>query len=554
MKRTSLLLIFLFLFAVNVFSYSSVYSSGFSVVWKLPKFVPVPSQTEFVISGSDVYVYLSTGDSPANVSMSYSVYPITSFITMDFSENNFSLGAQSERYIYVRLQISKDTPDGTYNVTVRVAVVIGANQNVINKAYEFIITVKVGGKAYGVNVFLRNPDGAPTYGLIRVAYLMNNNTNCLFEAYGYEAFFYLVEGEYLFEGVVGSFKISKVMNISSDINVTLVVSTIIIDSFAIVHEPEKPDDVFVFELVLKSIDPLAFNQNVSVFYDLVKEDNETIVNRSMVATLLINGRTKARVRGIVEPPGYWSNATYTIRIYVSSPKKILYTLEQPITVGVRISLMRPESEIPAFVVILYPAIGGAIGALIMYVFLTRVAVIEIGWRRRIVLRYLGIWNTFFLVYYNVNRYKFLEIKDELMRRLLPLLAILPDALESAWKDNESPMPISALTQISRIIAYPIKNGFVVFGEFSPETFEYDKKILRFFRSLRNELIKLIDKYEISTYEEFSYGLPNFVGELEEIFQRTVRKYGFIISKNRRNKRSNRNYTKFAVSSYLSNKK
>ncbi len=118
---------------------------------------------------------------------------------------------------------------------------------------------------------------------------------------------------------------------------------------------------------------MALDRRTDIYYDLLDGENRSIHSRVHITTLFLNGRVRDKISGHISPPSSgWRNGSYNILIYAESNDVLLSTIFSVVSISIYVEspnvVLREPSPLEQFK---FSFLGGVLGALLAYVFLSR---------------------------------------------------------------------------------------------------------------------------------------------------------------------------------------
>ncbi len=356
------------------------------------------------LNATDTIGVQNVGDSALKVTVNWRLSPeeLQGKIRISTTPSEFIIESGEYMVISVHISVLPGVFVGLYNlsITINWQSVEPQNGNIIIASAVVYTSILVGEHSYKLEVILRQPDGSPASGMIKVSYYFRDRYVPIYQIYATHYTFYVIEGKYLVEAYLGGMKrASQEVDVVNDVIISLTFSPIYISRFEIISKPMMVKDSLVFFTELKNDDPLVYRKVVSLTVSMYR-GTELIVNNKSIATLTIRSNVIKDVLGFVEPPEEWSNGSYTIRLYIYSRGKILYNYSTQVNFVVYSpTVVRYIEKIPLQMMIIVAILGILFGF-----FGAKIAFRHIG--RRYLPRAVGLISGREYIAYDVWRKRF----------------------------------------------------------------------------------------------------------------------------------------------------
>lgn len=448
----------------------------------------ISNETGYTNNMKDFVVIRNLGDIRVQVKLGFSATPANPNITCTFSKNNIVLDPEQDDVVYINISIAPGTISGRYEVTIhgKASPHPPPETNPIYLTQEYRFTVIVGGKAYRLDVKLRQPDGTPVRGLVRVAYIYENTLSFVYQDIGSDLFFFVVQGEYLIEVYFGGTKREeRRIYVANNTTVTIQFSLIKLEDIEVISQPRSKTDTLVFRFTLINDDPLTYERIIRVMANLISTENgSTILSNVEIAELTIRSTMVETLIGVLPPPiGNWTNDTYILQLIAIDVKganktTVMANVSSEIEVIVIEKLVRIEEKyIPVFPFILAALIAGLIGFLAAKG--TTRAIKPVS-RAPFKIKRLGIIARGSLIgFYDFSKKRAMIMSD--IDRTFPSLIALIRSMESLRPTSwvlETPMPLAWNIGREKFLIYPIDPEFSLLVSTDPRVNERDMKVLK----------------------------------------------------------------------------
>lgn len=524
------LIAFTLLVSVSIhssFGFVSVYSqASFGIVWNLPKYIPVSSEG-ITVKGSNIFIkVINHADTEYSFETSSYVKPNNKNISVIFNPTTFSVKPHKEVTIYFELRVSQNIFPGTYNLTITITGTTTANGNTIQQAQEYHIQIIVTGeKTYKVEVYLKQPDGSPVYGVLRVAYIYEDTVNYIYEDMGAHITLNLVKGKYKFEAIFeGVKKVEKEVFIDKDMSFDMIFSLIYISDVEI-QNPKDAESPLSFKFKLVNEDDFIFRKSVEILCSLFdKENNIPITSNMTIAKLVISGKSYNTLFGLIDPPSEpnngWYNGTFILTLVAKSNKEILYKYSfefSLVVVSPKPMVIVKNVGMPPELMIFGIAGGIAVGTMTQLLLNKKLR------KQKEIPRIvppikIGLWSQIPRVIYNIVNKNYEDVHEKVLTsRILPLNIIIEVAYTNYWANFETAIPVSMAVSNEKYVFYPITKKFALFLVFPPYVYEYDEKIIAALRNISKLVKEILHEFNINEPEELDLNIEKF----KDRFQRKI---------------------------------
>lgn len=346
------------------------YKASIAVMSRLNDMYIVPPGVGLNESGK--VVIRNTGNISFNVSVVAAISPQdpSGNLKVDLDPTYFSLSPGEEKEVLVRIYVDPDiVPGASYNITLYAKARNEANKgNIIEVMGATSPTVIiVGEQSYRLTVILNQPDGSPTYGTIKIYYSYHNKYAPIYNILAHKYTFYVIEGKYLVEAYfAGGTKVTKEVEVNSDMTLELKASTIRIEEIFTVSEPRTPYDSYIFRADIINDDPLIYKKTISVVARLTF-NGKIVADNISIADLTIRSRVRKSVIGFIPAPeDGWENGTYTLTLLIICRGVTLFNRTEQVNFRVYAPReVERVSELPFIYLLLTAILGilfGFIGA------------------------------------------------------------------------------------------------------------------------------------------------------------------------------------------------
>lgn len=372
MRRTIGLACFIAILVMQLVAVNSVYFEGGAISSKgaglkvFSRLAPVyPVAKDVGLNVTDDIIIQNIGDEPLLISLSYSLSPqeLQGMIYVRFTRNNFVLDPSMLEGVGVNIIVEQGAYVGVYELSITVkgqAEVGEGNPIVVTSVISTMIMV--GQYSYNLTVRLKQPDGTPTMGLIKVSFYYQGGYIPLYQVKSSNYTFHVIEGRYLVEAFLGGMKrASQEVDVYQDTVVSLTYSSIYIKNLTVLLEPKNPRDSLVFKIDVQNDDPLIYHKEIAVTVNL-RNESGIVVRNQTIAQLTIRSLVTKEILGFVRPPDYWANGTYRLEVLLYSKSKILYNY----TADIHVVVIAPISvqyiqQIPFHYILLLTIVGMLFG-------------------------------------------------------------------------------------------------------------------------------------------------------------------------------------------------
>lgn len=319
------------------------------------------------LNATDSIRVQNVGTLPLRVTVSWRLYPeeLQGKIRVGIKPSDFIIEPNELKAIIVNISVLPGVFVGLYNLSITINWRSADQQdgNIIVASAVVSTNILVGEHSYKLEVILKQPDGSPTSGMIRVSYFFRDQYVPIYQISATRYTFYVIEGRYLVEAYLGGMKRAsqEVDVVNNDVVVSLTFSPIYISRFKILSEPKMVRDALVFSVEMRNDDPLIYKKVVELTVNMYR-GQELIVDNLSIATLTIRSNVIKDVLGFVEPPEQWENGSYTIQLLIYSRGHILYNYSTQVSFVVYSpTKTKYVSEIPFHMLVLIAILGVLFG-------------------------------------------------------------------------------------------------------------------------------------------------------------------------------------------------
>ena len=458
-------------------------------------FLNISNETGYTNNMKDSIVAHNVGDKDASIEYRYKVSPANPNITVEFSKNNFVLRQNQSVETYVNISIGKGTVSGEYLLTIKAIAnpYPSTSGNTINCVQTYSIKIYVSGKAYRLQVITRQPDGKPAVSLIKVAYITNGTVNYIYQDYGYNITFYVVQGQYRVEAWFGGEKrAEETVNVTNNLTLILQYSLIRIRDIQVVSQPRSPQDNLIFKFTIENDDPLVYKRVVDIRAYLYRRgESEPLLSNIPIATITIRSTmTESLIGALPAPNGNWTNGSYILRLVAFCGDVVMENVSTEIAIVVIMRIVVVEqSYVPLIPLLMVALIAGLIGYLSA---MKTTRIIRPVSRVPFRIRRIGIIARGTLLgLYDFTKRRALIMSD--IDRLYPSLIALIKNMESLHPTSwvlETRLPLAWSIGVEKFLIYPIDEEFSVFISTNPRVSERDPKVIRSVRSIASYIKRL----------------------------------------------------------------
>lgn len=451
-------------------------------------FLNISNETGYTNKMKDSIVAHNMGETDAYIKYRYKVAPANPNITVDFVPNDFILPSNSSVETQVNISVREGTISGEYSLTITAV----AEQyppptgNPISIMQTYSIRIHVSGKAYRLQVITRQPDGTPAASLIKIVYIANNTENYIYQDYGYNITFFVVQGTYRVEAWFGGQKrAEETINISGNLTLILQFSLIQIRDIQVVSQPRSPQDNLIFQFTVVNDDPLVYRRIINIeAYLYRKGGSEPILSNIHIATITIRSTmVESLIGAIPAPNGTWTNGSYILQLVALSGDVVMENVSTEIEVVVILQGIVIEREyIPLIPLLAVALIAGLIGY-----FLARgtTRAVKPVSKAPFRIRRIGIIARGTLLgMYDFTRKRSLTMSeiDRVYPSLLALIKNIESLHPTSWVLKEK-LPLAWSIATEKFLIYPIDNEFAMFISTNPRVNERDPKVIRSIRTV-----------------------------------------------------------------------
>ena len=448
----------------------------------------ISNETGYTNNMKDFVVVRNLGDTQVQVKFSFSATPANPNITCTFSKNDIILDPGQDDLVYVNISISPGTVSGKYKITIygRAYPYPIPETNPIYFAQEYSFTAIVSGKAYRLDIKVRQPDGTPVQGLVRIAYIYEDTLNFIYQDIGSDLYFFVVQGEYLIEIYFGGTKREeRRIYVANNTTVTIQFSLIKLEDIEVLSQPRSKTDTLVFRFTLINDDPLTYKRIIKVMANLISSENGSVILGDVeIAELTIRSTMVESLVGVLPPPtGNWTNNTYILQLIAIDVKNtnkttVMANVSSEIEVIVIEKFARIEEKYtPLFPFILAALIAGLVGFLAAK---GTTRVIKPVSRAPFKIRRFGVIARGSLIgFYDFSKRVAMIMSD--IDRAFPSLIALIRSMESLHPTSwvlEEPVPLAWNIGKEKFLIFPVDNEFSIIVSTDPRVNERDMKIIR----------------------------------------------------------------------------